>query len=516
MIGFGIPSPESYLIRERSSSPLQESMVDVSIPFRIKELRTRNLIHSPLLRLPYESLIRVLLFTMDVTQRTPTWTTILPTCHFLCQTILSTPELWRRIYCSPPKKMAKRFEMAAWSPTEIYAHFSTEDDEERIKAALDNVRDVCKLRCNRIHTLEFRGGIDVWPHFSWILDKPLPNLKHLSISAAQYLDFAIPLSTSIGERLETLCIDNVRVPIPAHSLYTLKNLHVGFSRNGSILPLTLRQLIPILDSSPRLEALSLRNIHPDVPYHDGGHSRPISTLPHLSSLRLTASSMEAASVLAQLSLPAITSFTLDSSDFEPSHLRRFFPDGILADRLFKDTPNFPYFTHSDGVKMGGFNLAHGWGEGWRELFLSMHQMVPLSVTKLEMIQDMFDESHWREFARLRPEVHSISSSYGAKNHRSKGLWCALLPDHHHPSATLFPKLESVVLKAEHLSIIPLSVLDCLRMRSKAGFKLKRLEVQDTGKIRHVGRQPEDFQSLADVFVYRETPIELLEQVDTWA
>jgi len=35
--------------------------------------------------------------------------------------------------------------------------------------------------------------------------------------------------------------------------------------------------------------------------------------------------------------------------------------------------------------------------------------------------------------------------------------------------------------------------------------LKLLEVQDAcGKLRHVGRQPEDFRSLADVFVHRET------------
>ena len=135
---------------------------------------------------------------------------------------------------------------------------------------------------------------------------------------------------------------------------------------------------------------------------------------------------------------------------------------------------------------------------------------PLSVTKLELIQDRFDESHWREFARLRPEVHSISSSYEAKNYGSSGLWYALLPDHHHRFVTLFPKLESVILKAEHLSMIPLSVLDCLRMRSLAGFKLKRLEVQDTGKIRHVGRQPKDFEQLADVFVYCEAPIQLQE------
>ena len=155
-------------------------------------------------------------------------------------------------------------------------------------------------------------------------------------------------------------------------------------------------------------------------------------------------------------------------------------------------------------------MARSSADGWEEAFLLIREMTPLSVTKLELIRDRFDESHWREFACLHSEVCSISSSYEAKNYGPSGLWYALLPNHHHRSATPFPKLESVILKAEHLSMIPLSVLDCLRMCSEAGFELNRLEVQDTGKIRHVGRQPIDFEQLADVFVYCEAPIKLRE------
>ena len=112
-----------------------------------------------------------------------------------------------------------------------------------------------------------------------------------------------------------------------------------------------------------------------------------------------------------------------------------------------------------------------------------------------------------EFARQRP---GLCSTYTVKSHESEGLWHALLPDKSNPSATLFPKPESVTLKAEHLSMVPPLVLGCLRMRSEAEFKLKRLEPQDTRKLRDTGRQPEDFQALADVFVYWGVPIRLEE------
>ena len=106
-------------------------------------------------------------------------------------------------------------------------------------------------------------------------------------------------------------------------------------------------------------------------------------------------------------------------------------------------------------------------------------------------------------------MRSIVSSYDSKIFAlSKGLWRALSPNHPPHPTVLFPKLESVTLKAEHLSMIPSAALCSLKMRSEAGFKLKRLEVQCTGTLRNVGRQVEDFKPLADVFVYSEAQMRL--------
>ena len=137
--------------------------------------------------------------------------------------------------------------------------------------------------------------------------------------------------------------------------------------------------------------------------------------------------------------------------------------------------------------MGGLKLTHGWHADRKNLFLLMHRMVPPSVTELEIVRDTFEESYWREFVRLRPEVRSATSSYEAKALRLNRLWHALLPNRRCRSATPFPKLKSSVLKAEHLSMIPLLVMGCLRMRSKVGLKLKHLELQDTGNTWHTGR-----------------------------
>ena len=458
---------------------------------------------SPLLRLPCEILISILLFTVDDTIRTPAWTIILPTCHYLYQTILFTPQLWGKISCTHPEKMFKRFEMAQWCPTEVYAHLFVWNGEDRIKAALDSVRDAGKLRRDMIHTLEFRGETEMWSHFSWIFDEPLPSLRHLTVSVVMRSGHPIPFTASIGKHLETLSIDNLSIPVSSHLSHNLRNLHVGFSKDCHSWSMTMHQLIAILNASPRLETLSLERTCPNTSSRSDNQSKPVATLSNLKSLALTGSVPEAVSILDHLNLPSITSLTLDLSDMQPSHFRLFSKD-TLANSLFNITPIFPHFTQSGMIKMGGLKLVRLATDDWRETFLLMSRMVPLSVTELEIIQDTLDKSHWREFACQRPEVYSIPT-YHMRSCRSSRLWRALLPDEDDPSATLFPKLKSVTLKVEHLSMIPRLVLDCLRMRSEAGFRLRRLEVQDSGKLRHVGRQAEDFRPLVDELVHCVEP-----------
>jgi len=467
-----------------------------------------NLIRSPLLRLPYEIVVHILFYVMGNEKRKPTLTPILPTCHYLCQLILSTPGLWGRIYCMPPESILKRFELAAWRPTEIYVHAHTPEEVKTVGAALKKVRSTRQLHRDKVHALEINGLTHLWPHFSWIFDGSLPNLRHLSISATTGPGIAIPLTESIGKNLETLSIRDVRIPA-LHCYYNLRNLRIHFSSTYNMRPPTLCQLIAILKSSSRLETFSYAR--PDSWPPDTSQPRGVATLSHLSSLRLETCTSEVTSILDHLSPPAIDSLYLNPPGFKPSDIHLFFRNDVLANRLWKGTPNFPHFTSHFVAGMGRFQLHGNQDTDWKEVFSVIREMVPLSMTELGIARDTLDEGYWREFARRRPEVRSIVSSYGPENYGpSKGLWCALLPDCRHP-ITLFPKLESVTLKGEHLSTIPPMVLHCLRMRSEAGFKLKRLEVQDTsGKIPRVGRQPEEFRSLADVFEYREAPKQLRE------
>ena len=309
--------------------------------------------------------------------------------------------------------------MANWRLTEIYAELSMLKGGERVKTALDSVRDAGQLRRDRIRTLEFCGKSDVWPHFSWIFDEPFPILEHLSVFVEMVSISHIPLTVSIGKHLETLSIENVSIPASSHLFHNLKNLHVGFSWDHNSLQVTMCELITILNASPRLETLSLGNICPSVSLHDDGQSKCITTLFHLKSLALTASVSDAASIIMDhLILPSITSVTLHFSSLQVHHIRFISPDDIPKDRLSKVTPNIPDFVQSGTIRVDSLQFAHIHREN---IFFMICRMVPLSVMELEIIWDIFDEGRWREFARLRPGVCSISCYYDVENYRFNGL-----------------------------------------------------------------------------------------------
>jgi len=495
-------SPDNCPMWGLLSDPPLETAVTAPTASDIEELQARNLIHSPLLRLPYEMVVHILLFIMGNEEPTPTWTPVLLTCHHLCQLILSTPTLWSRIYCTNAENIFKQFEMAAWSPTEIYVNTRFSRNEENIGVVLDRVRGSHLLYRHRIHTLNFQGSADTWSHFSWIFDQPLPNLQHLSMDPA----FAIPLTDSTRTNLETLSIDVVEIPASLGFFHNLRNLHVRFSVSDR--PQTSCQLFAFLNSSPRLETLSYVRLR--SPPRGGDQRRGVATLSHLSSLTLEAPASEVAFILNHLNLPAIDFLSLKPPNWESSDIPLFFQNDILVNRLFKDTQIFPHLPGMGfTVRMTGFELEGNMTSDWKNIIPVMGEMASLSLTELELTRDTMDEGYWSRFARRRPEVRSIVSSYGAKNYcLSKGLWRALLPDRSRSPTVLFPKLESVTLKAQHLSMIPPMALRCLRARSEAGFKLKHLVVQDSGIIPHIGRQPEEFRSLTDVFVYCEAPKEL--------
>lgn len=146
----------------------------------IKKLfRVRNQLCSPLLRLSFEIIVRVLSFIMIELYPLRPWTPIYCTCHRIRAIMRSATGLWWKVDCKYGKAADFVFVRSGGGPRAIFSDLRTMHRPRLLQteSLLDNWRDKLEFRGHRLHTLEFYGSPSILSHFSWILERPLPRLE---------------------------------------------------------------------------------------------------------------------------------------------------------------------------------------------------------------------------------------------------------------------------------------------------------------------------------------------------
>jgi hypothetical protein len=109
-----------------------------------------------------------------------------------------------------------------------------------------------------------------------------------------------------------------------------------------------------------------------------------------------------------------------------------------------------------------------------------------------------DEQEWRDFFRTHPGVRSIGCSEVVVGPISQSLWNALSPVQGGVQDISCPSLESIYLRVEYKEPQRLaSLLNCLRDRKTAGFKLRYLNIAD-GAQWEVYKMAEEFRPPVEV------------------
>ena len=155
-----------------------------TVIFHLKKLlRLRNRLCSPLLRLPVETTVRILSYTMKTMEYSSTWRPIFCTCHQIRNIMRTATELWWKANFSWHRIVNLAFLRSKGCPQAIIADLQPWDYEKNAYArkALNFCRDKLSLHGHRLHTLELCGEPSDIAHFSWIFERPLPRLDHLKI-----------------------------------------------------------------------------------------------------------------------------------------------------------------------------------------------------------------------------------------------------------------------------------------------------------------------------------------------
>lgn len=514
-----------------------------------KLLRVRNRLRSPLLQLPTETIIRILSFVMaelDTYFYADVWSSIYSTCHRVHEIMCSATELWWKVDYTRARTAHLVLMRSKGNPRVIVSDLRSAHDVKLavIEELLDHWRDRQGFRGHQLHTLEFFGSSSSFNHFSWIFERPLPCVRHLKIhvtdaSGEAEFEFPLPdlvaLELPVNMPLQVLDLRNVMLSWPSQSnlLNGLRELRLNFKDFDPPVVIPEDELFGILGASPQLEHLSLVRVGHEVPVKNGEPLEPLPPkrvlqFPNLASLTLDNDPVVVKYTLAYMNLPVITSLDIRSFvswDIAQSPKIRFFPDDRLPTQLFPNPPKFVIRTigvvGSDSsivIDIGSIRLCLDFplGEGARgrsAIMSRIFSLVPQSVTTLKLEYTQLNEQEWRDFFTSHPEVRSIECAEFCQVPVSKSLWDALSPAGE-DAGVLCPRLESIFFTSYTGNVVFTHLLDCLRSRHTAGFKLRLFKMKDYHQLMTgVHRFPEELYPFVEVVEARK-PSSIEQRVST--
>ena len=499
-----------------------------------KLLRVRNRLRSPLLRLPTETILRILSFIMvDLGSylRADVWRSIHGTCHRIREIMCGATELWWKVDCAHARAAHIIFIRSNLDPRVIVSdlRFVSDGKIAATEKILDHWREKRGFRGHWLHTLEFFGSPSNFNHFSWILERPLPRVRcmkiHLADSIAEEeFESVLPvtLELPVDIPLQVLDLRNVMLSWSSQlSLFNgLRELHLNFRDCDPPVFIPEDELFGILDASPQLKSLSLVRVGHEVPIENGEPLPPKRVLqfPNLASLTLENDPIVIKYTLAYIGLPVIGSLDIRSSvswDAARTFKDRLFPDDRLPMLLFPNPPSFSIRTASmegseSSVEIGigsiklRLDFPFGQVERGRSVVMScIPSLVPSSVTALELEYTELNEREWRDFLTSHKEIRSIECTEFFRLAVSRSLWDALSPAGENAEIPC-PRLESILITSYTDDVVFAPLLDCLRKRQAAGFKLRRLRVEDHHQLMtDISGFNEEFGPLVEVLETRK-------------
>jgi len=478
----------------------------VAVLFHMRKLlRVRNRLSSPLLRLPTETIVRILSFLMADLDRCyygRVWSSIYSTCHRIYRIMCSATELWWKVDCTRNRVAHFTFVRSRGCPRVIISDLRFVNDGwlANTERMLDHWKDELEFRGHRLHTLEFSGSPSSLDHFSWILERSLPRLERLKINVTSEdafpLQNPVVLELPMDTPLQVLDLYNVTLPWSSQSqLFNgLRELNLDFEDCDPVVTIPEDELFGIFDASPQLERLSLVRVGHEIPVRNGQSLPPkrILQLPNLVSLKLDNTPTVVKYTLTYMDLPVIASLEIRSRvpfDIAQTLNSHLFPDDRIPTRLFPNPPTFAVGIVDEGleasteIEIGGiklrFDFPFGHGERGRNIVMScLPRLVPPSVTTLKLDYTKLDERGWRDFFTSHPEVRSIECAEFCTISVSRSLWDGLSPAGEGDASVPCPRLESISITSyvQDMLFTPLS--NCLRNRQTAGSKLRCLKMTD--------------------------------------
>jgi hypothetical protein len=390
-------------------------------PETLERLYRRNAL-QPICRVPPEILVIIFYHAQHENEGhgvhaffasyTHRWVRVMRVCRHFRNVAVHAPMLWSVYHAKSP---------------EAYRNLFLQRSADYILRVCGGEGTIAEIasHAHRVHTACLTYG-----NLNLALNTPMPQLQELEVITHGMDQFTLSSSSfgGTGARLTYLHLMGSGVVLCEHpprlpELRQLELVHFGTS-------LTLQPMAALLASTPSLEVLSVAHLLFDLPRPRLVWPVTIPeqvTLPHLKTLQVVQSALEAATLLRLIPIPGVAlSIRLQSSDsHDPSELGAHHNEVYEACAAFARSVHQPeglqqgvqkfgnvlppYAIGNEFVIGGPGNLNDlGQGPEQPQLHLSFYCDATHSHPLIERIETL----HLLSFFRGYPSIHDFDSEVG--------------------------------------------------------------------------------------------------------
>jgi len=346
----------------------------------------RNSFVSPLCRMPYEIIVKIISFVPDPNDEDEHASLLLaktgPICHRIWSILKNSPRFWGHVDFTHPDSATFIYRCQG-RPTRLWVRYGpSEGRNSRTTIILQLWLAIPTCSVELLEEFRFYGTQGDFDNFSWIFNNPLPRLHTLTVVSGRvqfsWAPEVIETWTIPGNFLPGLrSIQLKQVFIPWDICFTsnLVDLDLDYSQMMEGASISMSSFVESLAFCTRLEWLRLNCAGPDTLDEDLAHTPAVNPV-HLTNLRVFEifdDALNIAYIMNNLKFPDTTRIHVEPSIDWPEQLvhltlprgTRISPDEGLIEwnpgqesTLSMGLTSFTYHADADDVEfMGAFEFT---------------------------------------------------------------------------------------------------------------------------------------------------------------
>ena len=295
--------------------------------------RIRNSLVSPLCRMPYEIIVKMISFVPNPDEEDEHVSVLLakmgPICHYVWSILKDTQKFWGHVDFNHHDSVISLLRCRG-RPTRVWVRYGpSEARNSWTNTTLHNWHLSSTRSVESLEEFRFFGTSGDFDGYKWIFADPLPRLHTLTVVSGRIQYSWVPetietwsLSGRFLAGLRSITLKQVLIPWETCLTSHLVDLNLDYSQTTEGVPITMSTFVELLSLCTSLETLRLCCAGPDTQDEGVAHV-PSNNPAHLISLRLFEifdDALNIAYIMNNLKLPDTASIHIEPSIDWPEQL----------------------------------------------------------------------------------------------------------------------------------------------------------------------------------------------------